>query len=93
MGMFNASTNDGFYDLGLQVSRLITRRLLDSGAADLPRTPGRSPTPAERINEEGLAGEKGGVGDGVRRSPRLNKKQKSGMSQVEKEVIDLTGED
>lgn len=47
MGMFSPGGNDGFYDLGLQVSRLIARRLLDPDAADVPSTPpGESPPPA-----------------------------------------------
>lgn len=51
MGMFNAASNDGFYDLGLQVSRLIARRLLDPEAADLPRTPAEEAPPQRSPKE------------------------------------------
>lgn len=65
MGMFNPSSNDGFYDLGLQVSRLIARRLLDPDAADLPSTPPLEKSPApeapsgkKRRKESGKPAEK-----------------------------------
>jgi hypothetical protein len=36
MGMFNPRTNDGFYDLGLAVSRLIASRIGQPGAVVAP---------------------------------------------------------
>ncbi|EKD04706.1 hypothetical protein A1Q2_00936 [Trichosporon asahii var. asahii CBS 8904] len=79
MGMFNPSSNDGFYDLGLQVSRLIARRLLDPEAADVPRTPPLEKSPAP---------EPAGPAKRARKT-----KAKANGAPDEKDIIDLTGKD